>query len=66
MPVQTQSTRVKAPSISDPDNVSVEDLCRNANYIIQKKETKWMLAFQTVYPYGLNDRVGDECMTKRY
>ena len=26
----------------------------------QKKETKWMLTLQTVYPYGLNDRVGDE------
>ena len=26
----------------------------------QKKETKWMLTIQTVYPYGLNDRVCDE------
>ena len=25
----------------------------------QKKETKWMLTLQAVYPYGLNDRVGD-------
>ena len=31
---------------------------------IQKKETKWMLTLQTVYHYGLNDRVGDECMTQ--
>ena len=28
----------------------------------QKKETKWMLTLQTVYSYGLNDRVGDEYM----
>ena len=31
----------------------------------QKKETKWMLKLQTVYPYGLNDRVGDKYMTQR-
>ena len=31
----------------------------------QKKETKWMLTLQTVYPYGLNDKVGDEYMTKK-
>ena len=24
-----------------------------------KKETKWMLTLQTVYPYDLKDRVGD-------
>ena len=29
----------------------------------QKKETKWILTRQTVYPYGLNDSVGDEYMT---
>ena len=31
----------------------------------QKKETKWMLLLQTVYPYGLNDRVGDEYMAEK-
>ena len=31
----------------------------------QKKETKWMLTLQTVYPYGLNDRVGDEYMAEK-
>ena len=30
----------------------------------QKKETKWMLTYQTVYLYGLNDRVGDEYMAQ--
>ena len=30
-----------------------------------KKETKWMLTLQTVYPYGLNDRVGNECMAEK-
>ena len=65
-------------------------LCKNANYIVniieklsvsgrddngnpisgvtverQKKETEWMLTFQTVYSYGLNDRVGDEYMAEK-
>ena len=52
-------------------------LCRNANYIVniieklerqlkdREKETKWMLTLQTVYPYGLNDRVGGESMAKK-
>ena len=31
----------------------------------QKKETKWMRTLQTVYPYGLIDRVGDECMAEK-
>ena len=31
----------------------------------QKKETKWMLTLQTVYYYGLNDRVGDEYMAEK-
>ena len=31
----------------------------------QKKETKWMITPQTVYPYGLNDRVGDEYMADK-
>ena len=26
---------------------------------------KWMLTLETVYPYGLNDRVGDECMAEK-
>ena len=33
--------------------------------IRRKKETEWMLKLRTVYPYGLNDRVGDEYMTDR-
>ena len=28
----------------------------------QKKDTKWML---TVYPYGLDDRVGEEYMAEK-
>ena len=28
--------------------------------IRQQKETEWMLKLRTVYPYGLNDRVGNE------
>ena len=31
----------------------------------QKKKTKWMLTLQTVYPYGLNDRAGDEYMAEK-
>ena len=31
----------------------------------QKKETKCVLTLHTVYPYGLNDRVGDEYMTEK-
>ena len=31
----------------------------------QKKETKWMLILQKFYPYGLNERVGDECMAEK-
>ena len=31
----------------------------------EKKETKWMLTLQTVYPYGLNDRVVDEYMEEK-
>ena len=31
----------------------------------QKKETKWLLTLQTVYPYGINDRVGDEYMSEK-
>ena len=31
----------------------------------QKKETKWMLTLQTVYPYEVNDRVGDEYMAEK-
>ena len=32
------------------------------NRIRKKKKTEWMLKLRTVYPYGLNDRVGDEYM----
>ena len=31
----------------------------------RKKETDWMLKLRTVYPYGLNDRIGDEYMSDR-
>ena len=31
----------------------------------QKTETNWMLKLQTVYPFGLNDRIGDEYMTEK-
>ena len=48
-------------------------LCMNDNGIPitgvtvegQKKETKWMLTLQTIYRYGLNDRVGDEYMAEK-
>ena len=33
--------------------------------IRRKKETHWMLKLRTVYPFGLNDRVGDEYMAER-
>ena len=35
------------------------------NRIRKKKETEWMLKLQTVYPFGLNDRIGDEYMENR-
>ena len=31
----------------------------------EKKETKWMLTLQAVYPYGLSDRIGDEYMAEK-
>ena len=31
----------------------------------EKKQTKWVVTLQTVYPYGLNDRVGDEYMVEK-
>ena len=31
----------------------------------RKKETEWMLRLRTVYPYGLNDRIGDEYMAEK-
>ena len=31
----------------------------------RNKETNWMLKLRTVYPYGLNDRIGDEYMRDR-
>ena len=31
----------------------------------RKKATEWMLRLRTVYPYGLNDRVGDEYMPEK-
>lgn len=34
-------------------------------HIRRKKETDWMLKLRTVYPHGLNDRIGDEYMSER-
>ena len=31
----------------------------------KKKETNWILTLQTVYPYGLNDRVGNAYTTEK-
>ena len=31
----------------------------------RKKEREWMLKLRTVYPYGLNDRIGDEYMVEK-
>ena len=31
----------------------------------RKKEREWMLRLRTVYPFGLNDRVGDEYMAEK-
>jgi len=31
----------------------------------KKIETNWMLKLRTVFPYGLNDRIGDEYMTEK-
>ena len=33
--------------------------------IRRKKETEWMLKLRTVFPHGLNDRVGDEYMSEK-
>ena len=33
--------------------------------IRRKKETDWMLKLRTVFPHGLNDRVGDEYCQRR-
>ena len=33
--------------------------------IRRKKETNWMLKLRSVFPHGLNDRVGDEYMTEK-
>ena len=33
--------------------------------IRRQKEKEWMLRLRTVYPYGLNDRVGDEFMAEK-
>ena len=40
-------------------------LSKNFSIKKTKKETKWMLTFQTVDPYSLNDRVGDEYMVEK-
>ena len=31
----------------------------------KKKETNWILTLQAVYPYGLNDRVGNAYTTEK-
>ena len=31
----------------------------------QKREMKRMLTLQTVYPFGVNDRIGDEYMAEK-
>ena len=31
----------------------------------QKREMERMLTLQTVYPFGVNDRIGDEYMAKK-
>ena len=36
-----------------------------ATRVRKKRETHWMLKLRTVYPFGLNDRVGDEFATQR-
>ena len=33
--------------------------------IRRKKETSWMLKLRTVFPYGMNDRIGDEYMSEK-
>ena len=33
--------------------------------VYMSTEMKWMLTLQTVYPYGLNDRVGDKYMAEK-
>ena len=38
---------------------------KSVTYLRKKKETQWMLKLRTVYPYGLNDRVGDDWATQR-
>ena len=45
------------------DDLQVIDSAITA--IRRKKETDWMLKLRTVFPYGLNDRVGDEYMSDK-
>ena len=43
------------------------DICISGKTVDrQKKEMEWMLTLETVNPYGLSDRVGDEYMTEKY
>ena len=44
------------------DNQQVDS---SVTRIRRKKETEWMLKLRTVYPYGLNDRIGDEYMFEK-
>lgn len=41
------------------------DVDPSVTVIRRKKETEWMLKLRTVYPYGLNDRIGDEYMAEK-
>ena len=38
--------------------------CMLKHTIISSLITDWMLKLRTVYPFGLNDRIGDEYMTE--
>ena len=44
----------------DDDETSPRPNNVNMNALRKHKEKEWMLKLRTVFPYGLNDRVGDE------
>ena len=48
---------------SGRDEDNKEDL--KIKRLRKDKELKWMLSLRTVYPYGLNDRLGDEYKTDK-
>ena len=41
------------------------DIDPSVTVIRRKKETEWMLKLRTVFPYGLNDRIGNEYMVDK-